>query len=86
MATSPPVTAEALAAALAQLPSLSAASAELNPIRIAIARAIVSGQDPGQLALDEHAGRFGRRSILQSHRFRPSPGQPLRKAQPTPRC
>ncbi len=52
MSTPPPVTAEALAAALAELPSLSAVSGELDSIRIAIARAIVSGQDAGQLTTD----------------------------------
>ena len=52
MPPSPTVTAEALASALAQLPSLSVASAELDSVRIAIARAIASGQDAGQLALD----------------------------------
>ena len=52
MSTPPPVTAEALAAALADLPSLSASSAELDSIRIAIAQSIASGQDAGQLARD----------------------------------
>jgi hypothetical protein len=53
MPTLPRLGAEALAAELAKLPSLSTtASVELDPVRIALARAIASGQSADQLASD----------------------------------
>src|SRR5271165_1131966 len=53
MSTPPRIDPSALAAALAKLPSFSTStSAELDPVRIALARAIASGQDADQLAKD----------------------------------
>jgi hypothetical protein len=56
MATPPLLSADALAAELAKLPDFSTATAaELNSLRIALARAIASGQDVTQLASDLNA-------------------------------
>ena len=53
MATAPGLNADTLATELAKLPSLSTSTpAELDAVRIVIARAIASGQDADQLALD----------------------------------
>ncbi|HTA85295.1 MAG TPA: hypothetical protein VK729_03430 [Silvibacterium sp.] len=53
MSTPPSINADALAVELAKLPALStSAPVELDPLRIALARAVASGQDADQLARD----------------------------------
>src|ERR1035438_3916995 len=60
MSTPPRLDANALATALAMLPALSPSTTTgLDPVHIALARAIASGQDADQLARDLRLLRVG---------------------------